>query len=165
MRNRFVPLLAVMALAACLEDTAGPIAGGSFEATLAGQYEDELSGTAHFGWNPGEGFAITLSPFDVNHLLAIGHPDNGRPAVGAYDLESLEEEGFFGFYARNTVDGVVTFVSYDGILEITTSTSDLVEGWITFLARAELPWQPGELAEISVDATFSAVCGGGVRCD
>lgn len=164
-RSGLFPLLLTLALAGCLDRTTGPVIEGEFEANISGQYDEELSGSARFGISEDGGFAITMIPVDPNHLIGIGYPSDERPEPGIYTIGDPESDHFFAFYSRTTVEGIVTFFSYDGQLEITSSTPERMEGWINFLALGELPWEPGTEAEILVDATFTAECGPPARCD
>lgn len=158
-------LLLALVLTACIDRTTGPVLEGHFDASVSGEYDEALSGSARFGVTPGEGFAITFMPGDPNHLIGLGFPADERPEVGSYTVGDPESEFFFAFYARSTVEGIVTFISYDGTMEITASDSDEIEGWLSFLAVGELPWEPGVEAQILVDITFTAVCASGARCN
>jgi hypothetical protein len=168
MTKRFLwPLAAALAAFPILGcgDSTGPGAEGTFEVRLGGEFSEDLDGTAEFGIFVNEGFGLSMTPSQVGHLLGLGHREEARPAVGTFTIGSPNEEGvFFALYMRQTPQGLATFLSREGELEITSSTESRLEGAFWFTARGTLPGEPGE-REVLVEATFSASCASGARCE
>jgi hypothetical protein len=167
MHKRIVgPLLAVLAMAGCGDSGTSPGTTGSFQATVSGEFSAELAGAAAFGIYHREGFGVAMQPTDATHLLGVGQHAEARPPVGTYEINDPETASeFFGVYLRDTTQGLWTFTSVSGELNITTSTPSRLEGWFHMAARGYRAGNTSYQGEVEVDGTFSATCAVGARCD
>lgn len=158
--------LAVAVLVGGCGDGTGPGATGTFEATVRGEFSEDVEGRAQFGSHRGEGFGLVMTPDDASHWIGIGNRNEGRPAVGTYPFAaptSLTE--YYAAYMHQSVSGVAAFTSVSGEMVVTTSTSSLLEGTFVFTGRGTLVGDPENERQVIVEGTFSASCDRSARCD
>jgi len=161
-------MVALGLLPACGDNGTGPEVEGSFSATITGDLQRTLSGTAVFGVTTvqgTDGFALafergSVSTFDVD-LILLGRFNTQRPGEGTYDIvasgcDACSEDNFDGGYVFQYPTGSSgIFVSDSGQLTITKSTADTVAGSCSFIAHA----LTDASSEITISASFTAVAG------
>ncbi len=161
-------LAALGLVLACGDNGTGPEVEGSFSATITGDLQRTLSGTAVFGVTTVqgvEGFALAFergsaATFDVD-LILLGRFNTQRPSVGTYDIvesgcDTCGEDDFDGGYVFQYPTGSSgIFVSDAGQLTITKSTADTVAGTCSFSAHD----LTDASSTITLSASFTAVTG------
>lgn len=143
---------------------------GSSSFTVAGDQEGEHSGIADFRafeMNGIHTWDITLqdhSPMNFNiSFMQTGSEPISAPGVGTYDLAaSLAEDAYittYDHYDDNPLQGMnytVGLAGTSGVMEITSSSDNLIEGNFSFTAA--LLDDDGNARTIEVtDGVFSAV--------
>lgn len=150
----------LLMIGACGSDGSGPGGGGngagsgSFQGTISGATNDNLSGTATFAVATGLGFTLSLGDQGAQVIVQVLRPQAVRPATGTYTLDNL---------ATFTSGSVASnpFAATGGTLTVTTSTDSQFEGTLQFDATTVSP-----AGSVTVSVTFSASCtpGGGATC-
>ncbi|MGF1671772.1 MAG: hypothetical protein ACFCU6_15105 [Balneolaceae bacterium] len=134
---------------------------GMFEAVVSGEFNQEFSGVAIFGvqqLGPPTGNIFVLSMnstgsndvvFAVNVALSTeNRPQNGSTALGELNSGAHGEFVFF-----NPGESQQNFRSVSGQLIITSSSSENLEGEVSFNAIYS-----NNDTEVNVQATFNATC-------
>jgi len=159
---------AVGLLLACGDGGTEPAIGGSFSATVAGDLQRTLSGTAVFGVETigeNQGFVIAMqrgnsAALDVD-LILLGRFNTTRPVVGDYNVisgacQDCSANDFDGGYVYQRPGGASGFfVSESGSVTVTKSVADTVVGTCDFIARSAT--NP-DIA-ITITGSFTAVPG------
>lgn len=159
---------AVGLLLACGDGGTEPVVEGSFSATVTGDLQRTLSGTAVFGVETiggNQGFVIAMQrgnsgALDVD-LILLGRFNTARPGVGAYSVISgacpdCSANDFDGGYVYQRPDGASGFfVSASGDVSVTKSVADTVAGTCTFIAQSATNPE----YTITITANFTAVPG------
>jgi len=155
-------------LLACGDGGTEPVIGGSFSASVVGDLQRTLSGTAVFGVETiggNQGFVIAMqrgnsAALDVD-LILLGRFNTTRPVVGDYNVisgacQDCSANDFDGGYVYQRPDGASGFfVSESGSVTVTKSVADTVAGTCTFIARSAT--NPEFM--ITITASFTAVPG------
>jgi hypothetical protein len=159
------PLALAMLVSAC-GDSTEPVPTGTFEATVTGEFFEELSGRAQFGYFQGEGFGLVMT-VEGSHWIGLGARAEARPPAGTYEIQVPSDEApmFAAFMHFDPNSGLSAFTSISGEAEITRSTPELMEGSFIFTARGSLPGAPDFILQVTVEGTFSASCNRDGRCN
>ena len=139
-------MLIVLALTSCegigpTEQSAASWLRASFSGAVDQVYEG--TGTFHTGSNPHQGISIKWSLHSEGTGAASGRTlmlyrqGHGRPERGTYTLGLVDQSdgkarGFTAFYMQVRGDTAEAFAARSGIVEITKSTKDRVEGTFHF---------------------------------
>ncbi len=159
---------AVGLLLACSDGGTEPVVEGSFSATVGGDLQRTLSGTAVFGVETiggNQGFVIAMqrgnsAALDVD-LILLGRFNTARPGTGDYDVISgacldCSANDFDGGYVYQRPDGASGFfVSESGSVTVTKSVADTVAGTCSFIAHSATNPE----ITITITASFTAVPG------
>lgn len=180
-------LIALLVLfASCSRDGTGAGGPSWFRASVSGEVSSEYEGTGDFGFyreedgGPGRYFKIgsqgTRAELDENFYLRW--PDDRRPRPGTYALVPHtmlhgSPHGVTAIYTWHKGDNVTApshhelYVASGGVVEITRSTADEVEGTIRFSGvqvgkwvgitteRHDLPYAPkADAPTIDVSGSF-----------
>jgi len=155
-------------LLACGDGVTEPVVEGSFSASVVGDLQRTLSGTAVFGVETiggNQGFVIAMergnsAALDVD-LILLGRFNTTRPVVGDYNVisgacQDCSANDFDGGYVYQRPGGASGFfISESGSVTVTKSVADTVAGTCTFIARSAT--NPEFM--ITITASFTAVPG------
>jgi len=167
-------LTAIFFFVGCGDDDGptGPDNGGSFSATISGDFNKSISGTAIFGSGSDpetgeQGFALMLSTDGENMqsadrlwLVRIGatRPGTGQMPIG--NVEDLDEDEYdpqviYAFYSGE--ESIWSSVS--GILSVNTSSSNQFAGSFEFSATGFTFADTDEEQNVTIEGEFNAVGG------
>lgn len=122
---------ACVVLAGCGDDNGNGDGTGSFSATISGDLPTAtVSGEAQWAENAGD-FLIGMLDESGTDQAAIlfGVEDSERLPTGTYDVPTVPDAGDVQMLAAIELDGTAYLCQpADGVLEITRSNSDVVEG-------------------------------------
>lgn len=187
---KHLPVLGLVLLtaAACRTDGTGPGGPSWFRASLTGEVAREYEGTGDFAslrdFAESPRYFMIFSKSEEGQLRESFYfrwPNARRPAAGTYELVPHEDQwgssrGVTGLYAWRQGDNVTEpahgelYVATGGVVEITRSTPEEVEGKIRFSGTMVLksgPWgtevddpryRPNpESPTVEVSGTFRAI--------
>lgn len=160
-------MLVVLALTSCDTGPTVPADASWLRASLSGPADPLFEGTGAFdtGSDPRRGVSIkwTLNSEGTSaapgRTLMLYRQGDGRPERGTYTLGLVDQSngkarGFTAFYMQIRGDTAEAFAARSGVVEITRSTTDRVEGTFRFTGvRYSARSTGGRGGEVSGDPT------------
>lgn len=136
-------LAGLVVLAACSDDSTGPgdgPSGSSYDLTVDGALDADLDGTATFAVVTDDGitsFGIALTQANATNAVLLERVDAGRPGTGTFVVGDMNDENgmdadkfYAAFLAGPSANPTDMFLSLDGTVTITKSTTDELKGTI-----------------------------------
>lgn len=163
MKRFLTAAVAAFAVAACGDSATEPNQESfTYDLTVTGGLEAELSGPAFFGADTDEEnnevFSILMGSDTSSYIVMLAREGTTRPAVGTYeiaDAEATGEQWAAMVFASEGEELIDIFVSEGGELTITESSTQRLRGSLEFTATGFLG-AAAEPVEITVSGTFSA---------
>jgi hypothetical protein len=169
----FIACTVILFFTSCKDNSSGPddLFGsiGSFSAETSGDLSLSFSGVALFATQVIDGptgniFVLSMSTISSspNYVAGVTILNSGRLASGTYtiDEEGTESSGYFTIIPSE--DEVITYRVTGGELNISSSSTESVQGNLTLFAIL-----PENGNSVTVTATFNASCqqSGFTTCD
>ncbi|MCA1788841.1 MAG: hypothetical protein LC667_02980 [Thioalkalivibrio sp.] len=149
---RLIPAFCLLLVAACRPEATGPGGPSWFRASVEGEVMRQFEGTGRFASEPDrtdagapDYFQLSAKGLDseTEEVFHLRWPSGARPGVGTHALVRHADPygssaGVTGIYRWSRGDNVTApfggelYVAVSGRVEITTSTTDAVEGTIRF---------------------------------
>jgi len=151
----------------CSDNSSGPgnVSGtlnpGSFEAQISGSETQNFNGASIFGTQQigppvGNIFVLTFSSTtnNPNYSITITIRGSNRPATGNHAIEDYNSDRGGQFVVFRSQEDTQVYRSRNGNMVITNSTTESLQGELTF--EAELWGDPDK--KVTVSAKFNANC-------